>query len=260
MITNLFAWYQRFIAINTTSYAWCVFKEKEFSNLHQVCNCVQTGNIIPQDFLILVIRKKSSWGLGRRWKGRGQWVGGDIIAPPRHPPISTHPPPCVPKSQSYLVPEFLRTHLFNSALWWTHQIVFSDFYKILVKSLHNFFLIFFREYLFEYSLQTGCADVIYDCPIFCRKFRDIWRCKVVWVGVDIISVELPLPTFLQSQDPEDQYHRRHHHHSRHCHHKSHHLEHCHNFVSYILLWQKIRRPICQIFCTSMLSNNSKFTW
>ena len=80
-------------AIHTNNYniicMMCVFNDKEFSNLHQVCNCVQTGNIIPQDFLILVIRKKSSWGLGRRWKGRGQWVGGDIIAPPPHP----HGPP-----------------------------------------------------------------------------------------------------------------------------------------------------------------------
>ena len=140
------------------------------------------------------------------------------------------------------------------------KLYFQIFIRFWSNPCTTFFWFFSREYLFEYSLQTGCADVIYDCPIFCRKFRDIWRCKVVWVGVDIISVELPLPTFLQSQDPEDQYHSRHHHHSRHCHHKSHHLEHCHNFVSYILLWQKIRRAICQIFCTSMLSNNSKFTW
>ena len=232
-----------------------------------MCNVVQTRNIIPQDFLILVIRKKSSWGLGRRWKGRGQWVGGDIIAPPRHPPISTHPPPRVPKSQSYLVPEFLRTHLFNSALWWTHQIVFSDFYKILVPSLHNFFLdvfspwiLFWYEHCMWVTVQTGCVVMLVTiAPFFCRKFRDIRGCKVVWVGVDIISVELPLPTFLQFLD---QYHHRCHHHPRHyhhhhCHHKFRHHKYCRNFVSYILLRQKSDTQFVKYFtpaCFHIIQN------
>ena len=136
MITNSFAWYQRFIAIHTTSYAWFVFEEKEFSNLHQVWNVVQTRNIIPQDFLILVIRKKSSWGLGRRWKGRGQWVGGDIIAPPRHPPISTHPSLCpqipilsCPRIPSY-APFQLSLHNLHLQIYirfWSNPYTFTFF-------------------------------------------------------------------------------------------------------------------------------------
>ena len=130
------------------------------------------------------------------------------------------------------------------------QLALTDLYKILVQSLHVYVFqtLFFREYLFDtyehciwVKVQTGCVVMLFTiAPFFCRKFRDIWRCKVVWVGVDIISVELPLPTFLQSQD---QYHRRRHHHPRpyhhhHCHHKFRHHKHYRNFLSYILLWQK----------------------
>ena len=174
MITNSFAWYQRFIAIHTTSYAWCVFKEKEFLNLHQVWNVVQTRNIIPQDFLILVIRKKSSWGLGRRWKGRGQWVGGDIIAPPRHPQppypltilVSPNPNPIL--SPNSFVRTFstqpsgepIKLYFQIFIRFWSHPCItfFRRFFPV------NTFLIWTLHV--SHSSNWLCSDVSYDCPIF----------------------------------------------------------------------------------------------